>query len=500
MKKIFITFIFFLTAFRGFSQQIFDHIDIKDAGPTPNFVIQGNSWDHRILTYYFQSTTVDLSPAEGRAAIKSAFATWQAATHISFIEVCNPANADIIILTAARDHGCPKGPFDGQPNNGNNELAHGLFPPPYLGSFAGDIHFDEDEDWTTDFRPGYHQPIDLESVALHEIGHSLGLAHSNNLYAVMYSNYDGSHRNLEQDDIDGIRTIYGPPTDFITGPSQFCNSASYTFTDILPPGCTYTWSTNNPLVPVSQNGFVTNNGFAGIITLTLTISSGCENLVFSRSITTSNSPPIVMGTYTNAFNGSINPLGFYPFVTNPACTGYYITTNMDVAPGATVTWTKISSTHVVNWQQIGNNIRFYLFANNQYALFQFTVSDPCGSATKQFKWQSSDCTGGGGGGGGGCNAFTIFPNPARGKVLVIVPNIPAPCLKAITPGKPPLENDMQIAKINVYNMNGNIMMRVEPVNVKQYSIDLSRFINGSYYVEVISKNGYREKQVVILEK
>lgn len=97
-------------------------------------------------------------------------------------------------------------PFDGV----NGVLAHAFFPPPDGGTSAGDIHFDDDEQWTMDERPvPSGQPIDLVTVTAHEIGHALGLGHSNVNCALMNPFYPGSHRYLAQDDIDGIRTIYG---------------------------------------------------------------------------------------------------------------------------------------------------------------------------------------------------------------------------------------------------------------------------------------------------
>lgn len=53
--------------------------------------------------------------------------------------------------------------------------------------------------------------LDLQGIATHEYGHALGLGHSDDPDATMYANtQDGkSHRTLEQDDITGVRALYG---------------------------------------------------------------------------------------------------------------------------------------------------------------------------------------------------------------------------------------------------------------------------------------------------
>jgi predicted Zn-dependent protease len=48
-------------------------------------------------------------------------------------------------------------------------------------------------------------------VAVHEIGHALGLEHSSKEHAVMnalYKEYNGDIQ-LDSDDIDGIKALYG---------------------------------------------------------------------------------------------------------------------------------------------------------------------------------------------------------------------------------------------------------------------------------------------------
>ena len=54
--------------------------------------------------------------------------------------------------------------------------------------------------------------VAFEIIALHEIGHALGLAHYDSAPAVMNSVAHASVRDLTQSDIDGILAIYGPST------------------------------------------------------------------------------------------------------------------------------------------------------------------------------------------------------------------------------------------------------------------------------------------------
>ena len=91
---------------------------------------------------------------------------------------------------------------DGAPfNKSGGTLAHAFSPQ--QGRASGDIHFDDDEFWTL----GSFSGINLTQVAVHEIGHSLGLEHTNVRGAIMFPSYEGYRPELDlaSDDIAGIQ-------------------------------------------------------------------------------------------------------------------------------------------------------------------------------------------------------------------------------------------------------------------------------------------------------
>ena len=80
--------------------------------------------------------------------------------------------------------------------------THFSRPPPNPEAIAGNLHFDEAEDWNIGSQ------MDVFSVALHELGQPLGLDHSNVPGAVMEAIYGGPWTDLHPDDIAGARSIY----------------------------------------------------------------------------------------------------------------------------------------------------------------------------------------------------------------------------------------------------------------------------------------------------
>jgi hypothetical protein len=98
---------------------------------------------------------------------------------------------------------------------GANVLAHAYQPGTQAifglgGTVAGDMHFDNSNTWG-DTPVAVAGVIDFYTVALHELGHALGLGHSAVVGSVMEPIYAGPRRTLHADDIAGIQAIYGVP-------------------------------------------------------------------------------------------------------------------------------------------------------------------------------------------------------------------------------------------------------------------------------------------------
>lgn len=139
-------------------------------------------------------------PSGYQNAISSAFGAWAAVSDLSFTQVADQSG-NIVIGGEIGDGASGQ---LGHAGIGISYSHNGLETISHIANAY--IHFDNAENWSIS---SHGRP--LFDVALHEIGHALGLDHSSDVNAVMYSMYTGTN-SLQVDDINGIQYLYGAST------------------------------------------------------------------------------------------------------------------------------------------------------------------------------------------------------------------------------------------------------------------------------------------------
>jgi hypothetical protein len=165
----------------------------------------GASHGSAALSYDLHTAALPLAESDVRGALQAVLAEWSSYAAITFTPTTQ-ANADtsIDISFPSGDHG------DGFPFTPSGAvLAHTFYPPPNPETIAGDMHVNYDEAWSV------NGSLQIYPVMLHEMGHALGLGHSDSPSDVMYPYYQGT-QHLASGDVQALRTLYAAPTQTVT--------------------------------------------------------------------------------------------------------------------------------------------------------------------------------------------------------------------------------------------------------------------------------------------
>jgi hypothetical protein len=170
------------------------------------------AWVHPCLTFAFDTGTNDVPGGAEFQAVRDALATWAAAAPLTFTEVGLGQHPDIVVGWRPADD--PDFALSGT-------IAHADFPPGcgVIGdTLPKPVHFNDPEiNWVIG---KVIFSFDVQSVALHELGHVLGLEHSDVEDAVMAPtlSFNATRRSLAADDVAGLHQLYpaGIPRGVVT--------------------------------------------------------------------------------------------------------------------------------------------------------------------------------------------------------------------------------------------------------------------------------------------
>ncbi|MEM7476170.1 MAG: matrixin family metalloprotease [Planctomycetota bacterium] len=155
------------------------------------------------LQYYIGEAPGYLDQAEVNAAIETALNVWSDAADIEFTPTSVPGQRDTLDFRFTNIDG-PGG-----------TLAQAYFPDDVNPArIAGDVEFDLNDRWEVGNALG-RSAFDLVSVAVHEIGHSLGLNHIHESESILAPTISANEEfvGLSSHDIEAIQSLYAPGPD-----------------------------------------------------------------------------------------------------------------------------------------------------------------------------------------------------------------------------------------------------------------------------------------------
>jgi hypothetical protein len=378
MKKFFSILVLVFCASNLFAQKkLYNDIVYPDGETKGTTSI--TYWNKSHLYYYLHNSGGGLTYSQCQTAIQNAFNTWSQYSNFTFTQTSDISQADIKISWEQDNHsGCT--PFD------SDDLAHST-----IGKTNGNppsfIHFRTSETFTMT-----SSPYSLEAVALHEIGHVLGLVHSPNSNSVMYEYYDYK-TDLTGYDLSNFYSHYTFPWS-LTGPNLIIQNASYNIHG-LNSSFTTSWILDDPYYS-THNCLGYSSSTPGVCVITrdpnqdmmdaeltaIVLKNGIEVKRLTKSNLYAYSG--FWGQYTSGnISGNINYTYFFNIKANNFTTifspNFYGATVSYSSSGAIPSsWSHNSNTGVVSFYTTNTStpviINVHDGCNNDYVLYAYPSS------------------------------------------------------------------------------------------------------------------------------
>ena len=164
-----------------------------------NFGTAGGQVTWSVATTNFPEQPFSFSASltgEFITATREAFDAWEAVADIDFVEVTDGASVDIRLGFDAID-------------GSSGTLAEAFFSFVGVTLVESTIRFDTAENYVVGEGNVGDDAVNFKTVAIHEIGHAIGISHSSITPAIMQAFIDPDVNGLQSDDIAAAQFLYG---------------------------------------------------------------------------------------------------------------------------------------------------------------------------------------------------------------------------------------------------------------------------------------------------
>jgi hypothetical protein len=204
------------------------------------YVTNGHAWGTSTISYFVNPDNIYVSPDDAIAGVQSAANVWntQAGINLQF-DYAGTTSRNNLSLDYSNNVFFR--------NDSSGYIAETYWWWDGSGKLVdADVVFHENYKFYGDGAACNGDGYYISSVAVHELGHALGLGHSSVGTATMYPSSvgcDTSFLTLDSDDLAGIRSLY--PAAPTTGPSTPVNPSPSSSTGGVSTSVTLSWSAAN---------------------------------------------------------------------------------------------------------------------------------------------------------------------------------------------------------------------------------------------------------------